>query len=800
MKSKYSIFILFFCIYSMSVQSASKGGNMITGVVLEKETHTPIEYVGICVYLAKTDKFVTGTVSNANGKFTIQSLPDDMYYCVLSYIGYEKQKSASFTVNESQNIINLGNFYLITSSQQLNEVVVQGRRSTYTQGIDKKIFNVGQDLMSSSGSLSDLLQNIPSVQVDVEGNVSLRGNENVQILINGKQSTMMNARTRAEVLQQLPAGDIERIEIITNPSAQYKPDGVSGILNIVMKKQRKVGVNGNVMANIGNEGRYNVTTSINYNTGKINLYGSYGIRLDRRDRITLDDRIKNDSVLSYISQHTDSKAHPLSHVIRAGIDWNFDSSNTLQLSGAYNHRGFLREENTLTTNRDDAEIITYNANRYRHDDEKTNQAEGNAVYTHLFGDNNELSVDYSYSILEGLEDNQYTTNIYSTTSETKDNSQIWQAYYQHLFRVTYNRTFNDKIKLTMGYEMDALQTDLNYHFQNLENGVFVPDMQKTNDFTNNQLNNAIYATLEYKVGKFGMLMGLRPELMNIKSHLFSLDSIVSNNYFMVYPTLHTAYQLNDNNELQLNYSLRVNRPEADDMNPFPEYQNPLSLRAGNPYLLPEKIHSIEAGYQWRKSATTILGTLYYRYTADKLTTVTKYLDNSILLTTKENLNSSQSAGLELIINTDIKKWMNINLSGNVYYDQINAEKLGYGKNKNNIAWSSALNANFNIFKGAMLQLNSRYTSSSLLPQGKREGAFITNLGAKYEIPSTNLSIMGTVSDLFNTFKKIYTIDTPQLKQRIEQWRNPRIFYIGIIWNFGSSQHNDKQNLKYDESL
>lgn len=786
---------------SLVLFATNEPDNKVIGIILGKKTKVPIEFANISIHQAETNKFITGTVSNTTGEFSLDVVPEGNYYITYSYLGYEKQSSTIFTIKKDHSSIDLGELYLMPSVQNLDEVVVKGKRSTYVQTIDKKVFNVGEDLMSASGSASDLMQNIPSVQVDVDGNVSLRGNSNVQIIINGKPSSMMNARNRADVLQQLPASDIERVEIITNPSAQYKPDGVSGIINIVMKKQRKVGFNGHLTANSGNENRYNSTVSLNYNTGKVNLFGSYGIRLDRRDRFTSDDRTKTDSTLSFVSQYTESKARPLSHIVRGGVDWNINDNNTFQISGGYNHRGFLREENIHAITKNAVKKLTYESLRYRHDDESQHQTEGNAVYTHTFGKKHELSFDYTYSSEEELEDNKYTnTFLLPVSPETKDNTQIWQANYQHLFRATYHREFSDNLKLNLGYELDVLKTDLNFHVQNLEGGVFVPDMNKTNDFTNYQTNHAIYTTLEYKKGDFGMLLGLRPEITLIKSQLLSLDSIVKNNYFKVYPTLHTSYQLNENSEFQANYSLRINRPEGDDLNPFPEYQNPLTIKAGNPYLKPEKIHSVEAGYQWKKGSTTILGTLYYRYVFNKLTRVTKYLDHSILLTTKENLSSSQSAGAELILNTELRKTVTINLSGNGYYNQINAENLGYGKTKNNLAWSAALNANFNLFKGAMFQLNSRYRSSSLMPQGKREGAFITNLGAKYEIQRTNLSVIGTVSDIFNTFKQVYTIDTPQLKQRIERTRNPRIFYLGIAWNFGNTSKKKKINLKYDEAI
>ena len=284
-----------------------------------------------------------------------------------------------------------------------------------------------------------------------------------------------------------------------------------------------------------------------------------------------------------------------------------------------------------------------------------------------------------------------------------------------------------------------------------------------------------------------MLLGLRPEWMRITSRLYGLDSVVTTDYWMAYPTLHVSYAIDDRRELRLNYSLRVNRPEADALNPFPEYQNPLTLRVGNPYLKPEKIHSVEAGYQWKKGGTTILGTLYYRYVTNKLTPVTRYLANNVLLATKENLNNGSSAGAELVLDAEIGKWATLDLSGNLFYDQIDATRLGYGNRKDAVAWSASLNANFVPFKNTLLQINSRYLSPSLLAQGRSEGAFSTDIGAKYEIPRSRLSFTATLSDVFDTFKRVHSIDTPQLRQRLEQKMNTRVFCIGLSWNFNAPQ-------------
>lgn len=754
----------------------------VVGLIVDGISGQPLEFADVAFYRAADSVFVRGNVTDADGRFAFAAVEAGTYYVEYSFVGYETHRSPSFKVEE-QRTLDVGTFYLHPSLEELGEVVVRGRRSTYEQHIDRRVFNVGSDLMSTSGSVSDLMRNIPSVQVDVEGHVSLRGSENVNILIDGKPSTLMNARTRADALRQIPASEIERIEVITNPSAAYKPDGVSGIINLILRKEKQKGWSGNVSANVGTGGRRNATLSAAYNTGNVTLSASYGIRRDLYEPNISDNRTRNDSTLAYTSQLTTGRAHPVSHIVRAGMDWKMNRNDRLQVNGNYTRTHFIRTENIYTTDLNVRQDITYQGVRYRYDNENVKGWEAGSSYTHTFGKDHELTADYSYSSLEGLEDNQYAT--YSTDSTTKDNTQIWQAYYQHLFHLTYHRQFNEHLKLDIGYELDALQTDLNFHVQNLEGDVFVPDRNRTNDFTNDETNHALYATVEYKQGAWGLLFGIRPELMRIKSHLHSLDSIVTNNYWMVYPTLHVSYAIDERNELQLNYSLRVNRPEADDLNPFPEYQNPLTLKAGNPYLRPEKVHSIEVGYQWRKGGTTMLGTLYYRYVTHKLTAVTRYLPTGVLLTTKENLNNGSSAGAEFILNTAVGKWLTLNMNGNLFYDQIDATRLGYGSRKDAVAWSASLNADFTPFKNALIQLNSRYLSPSLMAQGKREGTFTTDIGAKYEIPRLHLSFTATLSDVFNTFKKVYTIDTPQLQQRLEQKMNTRVFYIGIAWNFNT---------------
>lgn len=783
MKTLFICFLSNFLLIAAYGATPAKDNRKIVGRILEKVSETPIEFANIGLYRNSDSSFVAGTISDEKGGFYLSSISEGKYYIEYSFIGYQKQKSAVFTV-DLQGDLDLGNLYLQPEVMHLNEVVVQGKRPLYVSKTDKKVFNVSEDLMSTSGSISDLLQNIPSVQVDAAGNVSLRGSDKVNILVNGKASAMMNSRSRTDVLSQLSASNIERIEVITNPSAQYKPDGVSGIINIVMKKSNETGFNGSVLANVGTQERANAGTSLSYSTGRVNLFANYGMRRDYRNFSSIDNRSMND--LSSISQRNSGEAHPLSHNIQAGTEWAINSKNRLQVSGNYNYKYFTRNDIIATTREKDG--LSSQSSSRRYGDEKSNQVEASGIYSHTFGKDHELTASYNYSLWKNHELNNYSA-IQNAGNINTQSYDIDMG--QHLFSVTYTKQLNTLWKLNMGYEADILQTRLNQQVWNISEGVTSPDINSTNDFTNTQNNHAVYTTVEYKSKKWGIQLGVRPEMTWTRSELFSLDSVVNNNYFMVYPTLHTSYKINDRNELLLSYSLRVNRPEADNLNPFPEYQDSITLHAGNPYLKPEKIHSIELGYQWRQGSTTILGSLYYRYITHKMTMIAQQLPNSVIQTTMANLNSGSSAGAELIFNTKFGNWATINLGGNLFYDQIDARALGFEKVRNNIAWSASLNASFNLFRGASLQVNSRYLSPSLLPQGRREGAFVTNMSMKYDIPQINLSLVATVSDVFDSFKEVYTIETPEFKQYFKERTDVRNFYIGAVWKFGASVRKGK---------
>jgi outer membrane receptor protein involved in Fe transport len=555
---------------------------------------------------------------------------------------------------------------------------------------------------------------------------------------------------------------------------------------------------------VGNSERYNGALSLNYNPGKINFFGSYGIRQDNRNRHTYDNRTITNAMTgqnTYIDQNTSGPALPVSQLVQGGIDWDITQKDNFQVSSSYSYTSMLRNETTFNTYRNNSKDTTNYFSRFRRNDEYEKNLELSAAYEHKFGEDHTFTIDYTHSSAKELEDNAYTNSyFFLKTPESKDHTSIWQDEEENLIRANYTRPLGEKSKIEVGAELELDNTDMDYSAEDLRDNVWMSNDEKTNHFVFDENIYALYGTYEAEFGNFGFMGGLRGEIARIQSKLISAGTIIPNNYSNFYPTLHTFYRLDEKNELQLNYSLRVNRPEGDDLNPFPEYKDPLNVSSGNPYLKPEKIHSVELGYLLKSNVTTFATTLYYRDIFDRMTEVSKFIDESVMWTTKENMSSSQSAGMELILNSAIGKWAGINFNTNVFYNVIDASDLGFSDKKSTVSWNASLNGNFNVTKNLLTQLNTRFTAKSLTPQGYREPTFILNMGARYNLLQNKASILFTVSDLLNTYKSVLNIDTPELVRRLERKRTSQIFYLGFTYNFGSSSKKKEATLKYDDRL
>lgn len=766
----------------------------ITGKTADKNTGFPIEFSSVSLHETATGGFKGGCLTDSLGVFRFENVPEGTYHVTCSYAGCDPAVSDIFKVRKGITT-DIGVLSL-PAGTQLDEVVVEGRKRAFAVQLDRKVFNAGEDLASTAGSAADLMQHIPSVDVDMDGNVSLRGNKDVTILINGKASAMTGGRTLGDALNQLPAGDIERIEVMTNPSAEYKPDGTSGIINIILKEDGARGVNGTVNANTGSHGRANTGISLNYGTRGMNIFGGYYWRKDRYDRSVSDRRVSQDDITE---QSTYGIGQPISHTARLGMNVSLSGNDRLEASGSYNSRRFNRNEHIVSETRNVSGALTDSYRRERKAYARENMWDASVRYSHTYGKGNEIGAAYAYSYESEDEINHYTT--LHTGTQTDNDETVWDANRVHAATLFWNHRLSENVKLTTGYELEHLKTEQNYHSFDIHGGRLVPDMSRTNDFTHLRLINSLHATTEMQYGRWHILAGLRGEHADIRNDLHSGGVASRRHYLNIYPTAHISYPLMNASEVSLSYSMRVNRPAGHDMNPFAERINPLSLEAGNPDLKPEKAHSLEAGWLWHANkGYSLAATLYYRYITDKITDVSRYIEDGILLTTKENLRSSRYAGMELICALPICNPLYVDLDLEGYYNQIATDKTGGDKTRNAFSWSALVNANIRPFRHYMVQLNARYRSATLVPRGKRDADVRVNLGMRYEIPAINLAITASVTDLFDTYRKAYTLTTPELTQKVEKRRNPRIIYIGLSWQFGGRRHSNNTKLEYDEDL
>lgn len=803
---KVSILIvsLFFISNLLHAQVSNTG--TVSGIVKMDPTGNPLEFVNVALNRYADSAAVTGTITDSKGRFSIGNIPLGEYYLKCSMVGYVEKKTPKFIIDSQRQMFDAGIILLKESAVKFDEVTVTSQKLLFSNSIDRKVYNVQQDILSKTGSVSDLLQNIPSIQVDVEGTVSLRGSSNVQILIDGKPSPLLSSGS-ADLLQQIPASSVDKIEVITNPSAKFKPDGTSGIINIVLKKDSNMGVNGIIGASYGNSSRYNINASGNYKNNGLNIYGTYSYRKDERNSYSSETRQQYDpttNLISYYDQNSHAFARPYSHFLTLGLDYRLDEQNIFGISGNLRRRGYTSTDTATYVFRDNLKLVTSNYDRRRIDYDQTPVISGTAYWQHNFqGEDHKLRIEFNASHLFDEEDNHYTNIFYfPITQPTYDNRLINQFNDKATATIDYHFKIDSTSVLELGYDGTFNKDDYPFtgNYYDAIQQVYVNDEEKTNHYIYHGNIHALYATYETSLGAFGFLCGLRMEQAFILSDLLTKNISVSNNYFKVYPTLHLAYKFNELNEILLNYSLRVNRPSGGDLNPFPEYQNPRNLRAGNPQLKPEFIHSIELGYQFQNDYLTIIPSIFYRNRINGFTSITTALNDSTLLTTQENLLNDSSGGLEMTLTTNLWNIFNINMSANVYYKEIDASNLGYSSKKSSVSWSGNLNCNVNLFKGTMIQINSNYQSARLTPQGETQASYIFNLGFRQDLFNEKVSLVATISDVFQTMKRKTELNTNYLIQNTIMSRDSRVIFVGLTYHFGSpsKKYKDK-SLGYDES-
>jgi outer membrane receptor protein involved in Fe transport len=662
-------------------------------------------------------------------------------------------------------------------------VVVTGQRAQVSRKIDRKVYRIDQDMQSKTGSASDVLGNVPSVTVDMDGNVALRGN-NVTILIDGKPSPMLSGPLRGDALQQMSAGEIAQIEVITNPSAQFKPDGAGGIINIVTKKARKAGSSGVATINLGNDGRNNAGVSGATTKGQLTLSGGLNLRHDDRAR-TLDETrtaTTSGAPVTTVRSSTDHVRRDGTSA-RGGIEYALTDQDKLTASANYSLRTGDRHGFEYDASGTVSDTTRTTSGRLRNID-----SGGSVGLTHTFDrDGEELSVSLQRD--DSIEKERYTylnTHALPASADSRDWLALGFRESSTEFSADYTLPFAEGHELQLGYDFERSESGFDNAGGPIDTtGAHLIDPGTTNAFNYRQTVSAAYVTYQTTAGKLGILAGLRVEQTGVRTHSITGNAFAMRDYFKAYPTVHLKYALSDEKSLTASYSRRVERPDAEDVNPYTDHQDVHNLRAGNPDLKPEETDSFEIGYMYETAPRSYDLTAYYRRTQNGVTDITTVLSPDVTLTTKQNLLSSRSGGLEFATNGHLMPKLDYTLSGNIYYRQIDANTVG-ANTRSNVSYSAKTSLTYKPTGTDTLQVSGNFNGKRVTPQGYVDPFSTYNLGYSHQIRS-NLNLVVTVSDLLNSQKMHNHIQTAALTGDISRHQLGRVAFVGLTYMLGSNK-------------
>lgn len=761
----------------------------------------PIQFASIGLFRASDSTSVTGGLTDEQGYFTITSLAPDVYYALVQSLGYAPKRISRITVSPEKVKVNLGNIVIAETTQQLQEVVVQGQRQAYEYSLDRKIVNVDQLPIAQGGSAIDILQNVPSVTVDVDGALSLRGSGNVIVLVDGKPSGLTGLDRQA-VLEQIPASNIERVEIITNPSSRYDADGAAGIINIILKKERASGINGTVQLNVGTRDKYNGSINLNARFKKINLFGSYNLRDDRRFQYRISDRqnLFTDSV-SYLSQRNDAVRRGVNNNLRLGFDYALSDRDNITISALYRPE-YSYDSERETFNTQDANRGSLGQTlRLTEEREPERGLDYTVGYRRTFAKKGrELSVDGTLSTNRGTETQEFTNTTTLPENLLTPNFLIGQQRANNdrdnqvgVLQADFVEPLKGKKRFETGLKYTYRKLGADYVFENRLSDIWVLNPNISNNFIYDERTSAAYVNFGNELKRFSYQAGLRTEYTSIVTDQRTTSQQTKQDYIYVFPSAFVNYNLSQAQKLQLNYTRRINRPSVRSLNPFVDLSDPLNIRFGNPLLSPELINSFEMSYLWNGKSTSLNSSLFFRQTNNEITNYRTLREDGITEQTSLNLNRSQNYGLEVVLNQDITSWWKVNGTFTLFQRSIQASADVPGiLTRTNRSWTGRVTTDLRPTRGTAIQLAVNYRSPFIVAQGTINSFFNVDIGVKQDVLNGRGTINFRVSDIFNTLQFQSDSFGPNFLATSLGKRESRIGFIGFSYRLSRQIVKEKE--------
>ena len=772
----------------------------IKGIVLDKGTETAIGYVTMMLFQKGSTKPYKVKVSESDGSFSFADVIPGTYRLVGKLLGYIAYDEFLKIGEEKEN--NLGHIFMKTDSKLLKTVEVKGLRSNMKLEIDKKTYSVDNSIAAAGASASDILKDIPSVEVDIEGTITLRNSESVTVWINGKPSGL-TSDNRGQVLEQLPAESIESVEVVTNPSAKYSPEGSAGIINIILKKERKSGYYGSIRGGVSHPWGKNIGANINYSSSKLDAYANIGLRDNEHDgsgyikRQTYHtDELTTDT--SYMNSNNKRTRGGDGLFMRTGFDYHLNNKHTFSLSGFA--MDVNRESNSeiIYDYLDNNRLLTKQS--LRNSDSNAGHNNYNITMDYLWeiGEDHNLQANISHGKRSNTDENIYDQTDYNSIGMfTNSSYQIqtgpstsedWE------FKADYSKKFSNRLKLEAGTQNER---NKRYSENNIFNGLASDDTwtlpstpDVSNGFDYKEQIYAIYGTLTgITESKLGYQLGLRGEktiVHFVSTDISSIGTPINKNYVELFPTIFLNYNFSEGSDIQLNYSKRVNRPRGRSLNPYVDISDSTNIRTGNPNLDPEFAHSFEMNFMKTWENHTLSSSIYHRIT-DHVIQDIRFIENGIMYQKPSNVTNSTSSGLELVSKDKITKMLETTATINLYQSTIEGFTYMnyYYEGISGFSWNIRVNGTMIFPKGFTGQASGFYSAPRIIAQGESSGHYTMDLGLRKNFLDNKLQLSVNVRNLLNSFKFDNKTWGPAFYQETSNKFFGRDIRINLTWNFGN---------------
>lgn len=761
---------------------AQEKGIEITGIVLNKNSQQPIEFGTVMVADKETKQSITGGTTEMDGRFTLQSGSPN-FYVEISFIGFVSQKMEDISIVDGK--ADLGTIWLSENSEMLDEVVVRAEKSSTEFQLDKRVFNVGKDLSTTGASALEILNNVPSVNVNIEGQVSLRGSTGVQILINGKPSIL--ASEEGNALGTITADMIDKIEVITNPGAKYESEGTSGIINIVIKKEERKGINGSVSVNTGVPHNHSVGLSLNRRTEKFNLFSQLGAgyrELPRDGRNINQDLVTNTSIFSEGTEYRNE----FFYNFVLGSDFYINEFNVITLSGNFAYE--VEDQPSRTDFRLTDATGNNVAEWYRAEttDATNPKYQYELQYKRDFPDHKDHDLLFSaLGNFFGKDQSSEFQNIDIIGTEAANDQQTRTNFKEakYTFKLDYTKPFSKKWKLETGAQYLLNDVSNDFAVSDLEGDIWVQNEGLTNIFEYDQKVLGVYGTGSYEDEKWGLKLGLRVENTDLETFLVNTEKSNNQNFTNLFPSAHTSYKVSDRFSLQAGYSKRIFRPRLWDLNPFFNIRNNFSIRTGNPDLQPEFTDSYEvASIYIFDNASFNLG-VYYRYTTDVVERISTF-ENNVNTFKPLNIGTNRSTGIEINGKYSPIEWFSI--IGDINYNYFNREGSLEAVSFDFTAdqWSSKMTTKFKLPADIDFEVTGQYQSKVKTVQGVTSDNLFADLGLRKKILKGRGVFNLSVRDVFAS--RIRESETNQATFYLYNWgQRGRFVTFGFSYGFGKGE-------------